>query len=135
MTMDEDVDGFAAEYVLGTLDADERAEADALRLVDASFAAKVLEWERRLGELNVLVAPVEPPIEKLSKGPVRKFTALLVDLKLAPSKAEAERLIKQKAVEIDGITIDDPRGDIDLSKPREFLLRVGKKKFLRIVVE
>jgi len=60
MTMDEDVNGFAAEYVLGTLDADERAEADALRLVDASFAAKVLEWERRLGELNVLVAPVEP---------------------------------------------------------------------------
>ena len=60
MTMDEDVDGFAAEYVLGTLNADERAEADALRLVDASFAAKVLEWERRLGELNVLVAPVEP---------------------------------------------------------------------------
>jgi anti-sigma-K factor RskA len=61
MTMDEDVDGFAAEYVLGTLDADERARADALRLVDAGFAAKVLEWERRLGELNVLVAPVEPP--------------------------------------------------------------------------
>ena len=31
MTMDEDGDGFAAEYVLGTLDADERAQADALR--------------------------------------------------------------------------------------------------------
>jgi anti-sigma-K factor RskA len=62
MTMDDDVDGFAAEYVLGTLDADERAQADALRLVDPGFAAKVLEWERRLGELNVLVAPVEPPI-------------------------------------------------------------------------
>jgi tyrosyl-tRNA synthetase len=58
-----------------------------------------------------------------------------VDLKLAPSKAEAERLIKQKAVEIDGAIIDDPRKDIDLSKPAEFLLRAGKKKFLRIVVE
>lgn len=61
MTMDDDVDGFAAEYVLGTLDADERAQADALKLVDPGFAAKVLEWERRLGQLNVLVAPVEPP--------------------------------------------------------------------------
>src|SRR5882724_10238885 len=61
MTMDEDVDGFAAEYVLGTLSADERAEADALKLVDPGFAAKIREWERRLGELNVLVAPVEPP--------------------------------------------------------------------------
>ena len=61
MTMDEDRDGFAAEYVLGTLDADERAQADALMLVDQDFAAKVRQWERRLGELNALVAPVEPP--------------------------------------------------------------------------
>jgi tyrosyl-tRNA synthetase len=80
-------------------------------------------------------APVESPIEKLSKGPAKKLTALLVELKLAPSKAEAERLIKQKAVEIDGATIDDPRKDIDLSKPTEFLLRAGKKKFVRVVVE
>jgi anti-sigma-K factor RskA len=61
MSMDEDRDGFAAEYTLGTLDADERAQADALMLVDQDFAAKVRQWERRLGELNVLVAPVEPP--------------------------------------------------------------------------
>jgi len=61
MTMDEDRDGFAAEYVLGTLDAEERAQADALMLVDQDFAAKVRQWERRLGELNVLVAPIEPP--------------------------------------------------------------------------
>jgi len=60
MTMDEDRDGFAAEYALGTLNAEERAQADALVLVDQDFAAKVREWERRLGELNVLVAPVEP---------------------------------------------------------------------------
>jgi anti-sigma-K factor RskA len=61
MSMEEDKDGFAAEYVLGTLDGEERAQADALILVDAAFAAAVARWERRLGELNVLVAPVEPP--------------------------------------------------------------------------
>jgi tyrosyl-tRNA synthetase len=80
-------------------------------------------------------APVESAIEKLPRGPAKKLTALLVDLKMAPSKAEGERLIKQKAVEIDGVTIDDPRKDIDLSKPAEFLIRAGKKKFVRIVVE
>jgi tyrosyl-tRNA synthetase len=80
-------------------------------------------------------APEESPVVKLPKGPSKKLTALLVDLKLAPSKAEAERLIKQKAVEIDGVTIDDPRKDIDLSKSSEFLLRAGKKKFVRVVVE
>jgi anti-sigma-K factor RskA len=61
MTMDEDREGIAAEYALGTLDADERAQADALILLDPAFAAEVRRWERRLGELNVLVAPLEPP--------------------------------------------------------------------------
>jgi tyrosyl-tRNA synthetase len=80
-------------------------------------------------------APEEAPTVKLTRGPAKKLTALLVDLKLAPSKAEAERLIKQKAVEIDGVTIEDSRKDIDLGKPANFLLRAGKKKFLRIIVE
>src|SRR5256885_16474769 len=31
-------------------------------LVDQDFAAKVRQWERRLGERNVLVAPVEPQV-------------------------------------------------------------------------
>jgi anti-sigma-K factor RskA len=60
MTMDEEKQGLAAEFALGTLDADERAQADALMLLDPEFAAEVRYWERRLGELNVLVAPVEP---------------------------------------------------------------------------
>jgi anti-sigma-K factor RskA len=59
--MDEDRDSLASEYVLGTLDADERAQAEALMLVDADFADSVRRWERRLGELNVLVSAVEPP--------------------------------------------------------------------------
>src|SRR6266851_1359280 len=80
-------------------------------------------------------APTEAPVVKLPKGSAKKLTSLLMELKLAPSKAEAERLIKQKAVEIDGVTVDDPRKDIDLSKTAEFLLRAGKKKFVRIIVE
>ena len=68
MSMDEDRDGFAAEYVLGTLDTEERAQADALMLVDPVFSATVRQWERRLGELNVLVAPVEPPVSPRAHG-------------------------------------------------------------------
>ena len=59
--MEDDREALASEYVLGTLDADERAQADALMLVDASFVVAVRRWERRLGELNVLVSAVEPP--------------------------------------------------------------------------
>ena len=80
-------------------------------------------------------APEESEIRKLPRGSAKKLTALLVDLKLVSSKSEAERLIKQGGVEIDGARVDDFRRDVDLTKPGEFLLRAGKKKFLRIVVE
>jgi anti-sigma-K factor RskA len=57
----DDQELLAAEYVLGTLDAEERARARDLVTMDPAFAATVRAWERRLGELNVLVAAVEPP--------------------------------------------------------------------------
>ena len=58
---DDDRDALAAEYVLGTLSADERDQAEALLLIDPGFAEIVRGWERRLGELNVMVEAVEPP--------------------------------------------------------------------------
>jgi len=80
-------------------------------------------------------APEEAPVQKLPVGPTKKLTALLVELKLVASKSEAERLVKQRGVEIDETCVEDVRKEIDLSKPGEFLLRAGKKKFLRVVVE
>lgn len=62
-TNDDDRDALAAEYVLGTLAADERAQAEMLIATDASFTETVRQWERRLGELNVMVEAVEPPAE------------------------------------------------------------------------
>jgi anti-sigma-K factor RskA len=58
---DDDRDALAAEYVLGTLAADEREQAEALLVIDPGFAEIVRLWERRLGELNVMVEAVEPP--------------------------------------------------------------------------
>ncbi len=61
--LDEDQDTLAAEYVLGTLSAEEREHAEALLTFDSGFEAAVRQWERRLGELNVMVEAVEPPSE------------------------------------------------------------------------
>ncbi len=80
-------------------------------------------------------APTEAPVHKIPVGPAKKLSTLLTELKLLPSKSEAERLIKQRGVEIDGVCVEDPRKEIDLAKPGEFLLRAGKKKFVRIVIE
>ncbi len=54
MTLDQDEkDVLAAEYVLGTLDSDDRANVEMLFTLDPDFAAAVAKWERRLGELGV----------------------------------------------------------------------------------
>jgi anti-sigma-K factor RskA len=58
---EEEREALAAEYVLGTLSAAEREEAEALLGRDAAFAETVRLWEHRLGELNVMVEAVEPP--------------------------------------------------------------------------
>ncbi len=57
---DDDLDALAAEYVLGTLDLDERGRARMLLGADPNFAANVRVWERRLGELHLMVEAVEP---------------------------------------------------------------------------
>ena len=70
MIYDDAQDALAAEYVLGTLSGDEREHAEALLEIDPGFVDSVRLWERRLGELNVMVEAVEPPPavwEKISK--------------------------------------------------------------------
>jgi anti-sigma-K factor RskA len=66
-TDDDDQDALAAEYVLGTLSDEERTHAEALRTLDPAFETAVRHWERRLGELNVMVEAVEPPPEVWEK--------------------------------------------------------------------
>jgi anti-sigma-K factor RskA len=58
--LSEDREVMAAEYVLGTLDANERAQAEALLASDPEFAARVSYWENYLGALIASVEPVEP---------------------------------------------------------------------------
>jgi anti-sigma-K factor RskA len=57
----EDLRALAAEFVLGTLASDERARANELLNSDEEFRGLVRTWERRFGELHLMVEPVEPP--------------------------------------------------------------------------
>ena len=57
----EDIDGLAAEYVLGTLDASERTAVAARRQREGDLDAAIGAWERRLSPLAEAVPPLEPP--------------------------------------------------------------------------
>ncbi|MEQ7869887.1 anti-sigma factor [Chromohalobacter salexigens] len=62
MTDHDDIDMLAAEYVLGTLDAGERAEVAQRRQHDADLDACILAWEARL-------APLGDEVEAIAPGP------------------------------------------------------------------
>ncbi|MBD1547391.1 anti-sigma factor [Roseibium aggregatum] len=57
----EDLEGLAGEYVLGTLDPNERAEAERLLAAHPGFAEAVRRWEDRLSPLSDTTAPEVPP--------------------------------------------------------------------------
>jgi hypothetical protein len=66
MTDEEDIDGLAAEYVLGSLDEAERKEVNARRRTDASLSSAIEAWERRLGPMNERAPGLEPPSHLLN---------------------------------------------------------------------
>jgi tyrosyl-tRNA synthetase len=58
---------------------------------------------------------------------------LLVDNGILPSRGEAKRLIRQGGISIDGQKIDDIGLNISLTQDESAVLRVGKRKFFRLI--
>jgi tyrosyl-tRNA synthetase len=67
---------------------------------------------------------------KIKKGR-RRLTNLLFEIGAVPSKSEAQRLIRQKAVEINGKHQVDWRAEIKILKT--FILKVGKHRFYKVI--
>ena len=61
MADSDDLDALAGEYVLGTLDAAERAAVAARRQREPALEAAIAGWEARLAPLLDEIAPVAPP--------------------------------------------------------------------------
>jgi anti-sigma-K factor RskA len=57
----DELEALAAEYVLGTLDADERRAAEARMSADPGFRSAVAAWAERLQPLADTATPAAPP--------------------------------------------------------------------------
>lgn len=62
----------------------------------------------------------------------KKLLEILFESKIVSSKSEARRLIRQKAVDINGENVIDE--NLTLEKG-EYNLKIGKRKFLKVIVE
>jgi tyrosyl-tRNA synthetase len=63
-----------------------------------------------------------------------RLTKLMAQVGLASSVAEANRLIEQEAVSLNNQKISNVKADLDLTQPGTFILKVGKRRFLKLVV-
>ena len=57
---------------------------------------------------------------------------LLVESGLAPSNAEARRLVRQGGVKMDGVVVSDPFATVGAGSGSGYLFQVGKRRFARI---
>lgn len=73
--------------------------------------------------------PTDIPTFKVEAEPA-KLVDLICDFKLVSSKSEARRLIKQKAVDVDGTTIFDINEE--LTPHKDMIIKVGKRKWAKI---
>ena len=60
------------------------------------------------------------------------IVALIAQAGLAPSKSEAKRLMAQGAVKINEVKVTDP---FHILKKGEHVLKIGKRKFLKVIVK
>jgi len=72
-------------------------------------------------------------IEEMSlSSQVYKLADLLLQTNLAASKGEARRLVEQGGVKIDGEKVLNSQAEIELNAGKNFMIQVGKRKFLRV---
>ena len=77
-------------------------------------------------------APEDIEERTLASGTL-KLPRLLVELQLAPSMAEARRLIEQGGVSVDGERRTQTDSEISLTGDHSLLIQVGKRRFVRVI--
>ncbi|HKD49874.1 MAG TPA: tyrosine--tRNA ligase [Candidatus Acidoferrum sp.] len=99
-------------------------------------AAATKAGENWVTEVSLGQVSADAPVKSLpedahigSEPGKMKLSRALVRLGARNSRADAERLIKEGAVEIDNVVISDPTFEFDLSIPRKYLIKAGKQKF------
>jgi tyrosyl-tRNA synthetase len=65
----------------------------------------------------------------------RSLIDIMMSLKIFPSRGEAKRVMQQGGVYLDGQRIEDINFQLDIAGQKEHLLKIGKKKFYKFIVE
>jgi len=109
-------------------------KADLAKRIVADFYSAA-EARKAEDEFNAMFrnkqAPEDIEERTLASG-AWKLPKLLVELGMAPSMAEARRVIEQGGVYVDGERRTQTDFEIDLKSDQSVLVQVGKRKFVRV---
>jgi tyrosyl-tRNA synthetase len=115
------------------------AKTDLARRIVGSFhtpeaaAEASREWERIFSQRE---APSDAPeIRRPCSAEPIWIPRLLVEAGLARSTSEVLRALRQGGLELDGTRVEEASASLDASRPATRLIRLGKRRFLRVVVE
>jgi tyrosyl-tRNA synthetase len=98
---------------------------------EAAQAARA-EFDRVFRKHEV---PEDVEIKRMPVGKKKvRLTKLLASLNLAASVSDANRLIESGAVHMNDQRISDVKAELDMSRPGEYVFKVGKRRFLKLRV-
>jgi tyrosyl-tRNA synthetase len=110
------------------------AKAELAKRIVADFYSEA-EARKAEDEFNAMFRNKQAPEDVEERALVsgaRKLPKLLVELQLAPSMAEARRLIEQGGVYVDGERRAQTDFEISLNPEHLVLIQVGKRRFVRV---
>jgi tyrosyl-tRNA synthetase len=131
-----EIEARRAEVVAGTLHPMEAKRELARRIIDdfhsAGDAEKADDEFRRIFSDRQTPTEIEETILDAAAEPL-PVVRMIVAAGLAPTNNEARRTLTQGGVSIDDTRIDDPKATVDASAGRSYLIKVGKRRFGRVI--
>ena len=121
------VDRFCTGEITAWLDTTEAHDKAKFHISIGQIARE--EFEKVFSKKNL--PDVIPVVEVVWEGERMKLAKIIAIAGVAKSNSEARRLIQQGAVEVNEASMKDI--DAELSASGEYTLRVGKKRFVKIV--
>jgi tyrosyl-tRNA synthetase len=109
----------------------------ALKIVQMYHGEEAAQAARQHFQKTVVEGDVPNDIETFQPEPhdgsVIGLLNLMKQVGLTQSNSQGRRMVQQNAVSIDGEKVSDPYLDVDLAARAPFVLKVGKRRYARIV--
>ena len=112
------------------------AKRELAKLIVADFHS-VADAERAESEFTRIFSERQTPSDleeqsiESSSEPM-PLIKLLTTFNVVPSNSEARRLVSQGGVTVDDQRVDDPRATLDASAGKSYVVKAGKRRFVRV---